>query len=287
MSDHPSPLRYPGGKSRVAPFLAEVLKLNDLSDGIYIEPFAGGSGAALKLLFSEIASEIYLNDKDLLVYSFWHSALTQTDAFLELLAKVKVSVATWKKQKAVMSNPSAHSALERGFAAFFLNRCNRSGVFNAGPIGGLEQNGNYKIDARFNKAELQRRIERLHLYRDRIKISCSDAIAFLRAHFAKRHGNLQNSLVYLDPPYLVKARRLYPLYFQPSDHVRLANYLNERAKFRWIVSYDDVTPIRRLYASGKKSIRKSYSLHSARVGRELLISSPNCLLPNRPELPGY
>src|SRR5579862_817375 len=279
MSEHASPLRYPGGKARVAPFLADTIKLNDLSDGVYIEPFAGGSGAALKLLFSELVSEIHLNDKDLFVYSFWWSVLNETDAFLELLLSAKVSVNAWKKQRFIMHNPSGHSTLELGFAAFFLNRCNRSGVFNAGPIGGLRQQGTYKIDARFNKTDLQRRIQTIRLYRERIKISRYDGIAFLQNHFAKQTNDAQKSLVYLDPPYLVKARRLYPLYFQDKDHLRLAKYLNGAAKFRWIVSYDDVTPIRKLYSSGNRSVRKCYSLHSARVGRELLISSKNCRLP--------
>jgi len=280
MSNHLSPLRYPGGKALVAPFLAQTIRRNHLDDGIYVEPFAGGAGAALSLLFSEIVSEIHLNDKDFFVYSFWRSVLFQSDKFLSLLSSVKVNVNTWKKQKNVMRHPDDHSQLECGFAAFFLNRCNRSGVFNAGPIGGLKQNGTYKIDARFNKHELGRRIERIQLYANRIKISRLDGIKFLRNYFGKTDKPHSQHLVYLDPPYVTKAERLYPLYFEHSDHLRLANFLNKEARFPWIVSYDDVTPIRKLYVSGRRSIAKSYCLHSARVGRELLISSANCLLPS-------
>jgi DNA adenine methylase len=226
-------------------------------------------------------SEIHLNDKDLLVYSFWRSVLDHTDEFLSLLFSVSISVKTWRKQKRIIHQPGAYSTLERGFAAFFLNRCNHSGVFNAGPIGGLKQHGNYKIDARFNRLELARRIERIHLYRERIKISRLDGIRFLEKYFAGTNKLGGGCLVYLDPPYLAKAQRLYPLYFEQSDHTRLASYLNERAQFRWIISYDDATPIRKLYASRGKSITKSYCLHSARVGRELLISSRNCALPRQ------
>ena len=48
-----SPLRYPGGKSILSPLLGNFIEINNLLDGIYIEPYAGGAGAALKLLFSE------------------------------------------------------------------------------------------------------------------------------------------------------------------------------------------------------------------------------------------
>jgi DNA adenine methylase len=281
MTDHSSPLRYPGGKSSVAPFLAKTVELNALHNGIYIEPFAGGAGAALKLLFSETVSLIYLNDKDRLVYSFWKSILEHTDDFLRALSTCKVNVRTWKKQREITRNPSEYSVLEVGFATFFLNRCNHSGVLNGGPIGGLRQTGDYKISARFNRIELARRIERIHLYRERIRISRADAITFMEKLFLDKNMEPSKCLIYLDPPYLDKAQRLYPLYFRTHDHVRLAKFLASKGEgdFRWIISYDDATPIRRLYTASKRRVIRNYSLHSARVGRELLISSPNCVLP--------
>ncbi len=276
---HQSPLRYPGGKSAVAPFLARTIELNSLEGGTYIEPFAGGAGAALKLLFSERVSQIYLNDKDPLIFNFWKSVLNHTEDFLRMLAHCKVSVTTWKKQREILRSSSEYSTLEVGFATFFLNRCNHSGVLNGGPIGGMRQRGSYKITARFNKIELANRVERLHLYRERIRISKVDAIKFLVGVFRSKRVDPRKCLVYLDPPYLEKAERLYHLYFQKSDHVRLADFLGRSLDFHWIVSYDDVTPIRRLYTASKKKVLKKYSLHSARVGKELLIASPNCILP--------
>src|SRR6266850_6262136 len=236
--DHPSPLRYPGGKSSVAPFLARTLELNSLQGGIYVEPFAGGAGAALKLLFSEVVSAIYLNDKDRLIFSFWKSVLDHTDDFLRMLADCRVNVVTWRKQREIVRNASEHSTLEVGFATFFLNRCNHSGVLNGGPIGGLRQDGNYKINARFNKTELARRIERLHLYRERIRISRLDALKFLDQVFESKNIDPKKCLVYLDPPYLEKAHPLYPLYFKTSDHVRLAKFLSKKVDYHWIISYE-------------------------------------------------
>lgn len=263
----------------MAPFLARTIEANGIVGGTYIEPFAGGAGAALKLLFSEIVSTIYLNDKDTFIFSFWKSILHDTEDFLRMLACCRVSVPTWRAQRAVLQNASRHSTLEVGFATFFLNRCNHSGVINGGPIGGLSQTGDYKIGARFNKVELRRRIERIHLFRDRIRISGSDALVFLKRISKSGRVNLRQSLVYLDPPYLEQARRLYPLYFKHRDHVRLAQYLGGRTEFPWIISYDDVTPIRKLYAGPKKAVKRSYSLNSARVGKELLIFGPACTAP--------
>lgn len=279
--EHPSPLRYPGGKTIVAPFLARTIEANRLSNASYVEPFAGGAGAALALLFAEVVSDVYLNDKDRFVFSFWKAILNETDDFLRMLETCQVNVKTWMQQRSILKNPSKHGEVEVGFATFFLNRCNHSGVLNGGPIGGLSQAGPYKIGARFYRRELVRRIERIQLYRDRIHVSRNDALRFMKYIVKSGKIDLRNALFYLDPPYLEKARRLYPLYFRHEDHVRLAKYLGTSLDFRWIVSYDDATPIRKLYTARKRSVRRKYCLHSAKVGRELLISGPHCILPAR------
>jgi len=276
---HVSPLRYPGGKAFVAPFLAETIRLNGLTGGTYAEPFAGGSGAALNLLLGEHTSEIFINDKDKSIYCFWRSVLDHSRDLIRLIATCEVSVRNWHVQKAVLKNPREHSTLEIGFAAFFLNRCNHSGVLNGGPIGGLRQRGSYKIGVRFNREELIKRVERIHLYRSRIHLSCQDALIFMERMLLTGNPDPERTLVYLDPPYLEKAKRLYPLYFVKKDHERLALFLGSHKEVRWIVSYDDVTPIRKLYDAPKKRIWHNYCVQSARVGRELLISSPACLLP--------
>ena len=276
---YPSPFRYPGGKTALAPLLAETIKVNRLEGGIYLEPFAGGAGLALALLYSEMVGNIYLNDLDRRIYSFWTSILRQPDAFLERLDRVRVNVAEWRRQKQVMGSWKSAKLLDLGFASFFLNRCNRSGVFNAGPIGGYDQRGNYKIDVRFNKPELRKKIERIILYRERITIWNLDAIEFLKRVFRSGECSRNSSLVYMDPPYFKKAERLYPLFFRDVDHTRLAKYLNAQKMMRWLVSYDDTEEIRRLYSGTKNLLFMNYFLHSVRVGRELFIPSQNCTLP--------
>jgi DNA adenine methylase len=279
---HPSPLRYPGGKTSLTEFLSRTIRLNGLQGGAYVEPFAGGAGAALGLLFSEKVSEIYINDKDPRIHAFWKSILHHTEEFLERLEETPITVHMWKKQKEVVRSPDQHPVVEVGFATFYLNRCNRSGVLNGGPIGGMKQDGEYKISARFNKDRLRKRIEKIALYSERIKVYNNDAVTFLMRIFAKNRVGKDTSLVYMDPPYFEKARRLYAFYFHEADHERLATYLNNKADFRWIISYDDSPSVRELYSGCSKLVLTNYSVHSARIGRELLISSPSCSLPTRP-----
>jgi DNA adenine methylase len=276
---YPSPLRYPGGKTALAPLLAETIQVNDIMGGTYLEPFAGGSGLALSLLFSETIGNIHLNDLDRRIYSFWAAILNQSESFLERLDKVQINVVEWRRQREVMRRWKTAKILDLGFATFFINRCNRSGVFNAGPIGGYDQTGNYKIDVRFNKFELRKKIERITLYRDRIKIWNLDAMQFMKRVFQRDDVTRNRSLVYMDPPYFKKAQRLYPLYFVDTDHERLARYLNCQKRMRWLVSYDDTEEIRRLYSGTKNLLFMNYFLHSVRTGRELFIPSPNCKLP--------
>lgn len=277
--DHPSPLRYPGGKQFLTTFLTETIRLNNLQNGIYVEPCAGGAGAALRLLFNEEIYKIHLNDLDPCIFAFWKSILDHTDDFLELLAKTPVDVRSWRKQRAIYECSKEHSTLELGFATFFLNRCNRSGALNAGPIGGLDQKGNYPIDARFNRTGLKRRIERIRLYKDRITVSCMDAVRLLAQAEKKKLWPHDNTIVYLDPPYYVKGKGLYRKFFTEKDHSRLASFLNAGRHFRWIISYDDESAIRSLYSGEKNVIFMNYFMHTVRIGRELVIASSNCKLP--------
>jgi DNA adenine methylase len=276
---HPSPLRYPGGKTSLTNFLTEVIHLNNLDGAVYVEPYAGGAGAALNLLFDEEVSEIFLNDLDKRIYCFWKAILNHTAEFVKLLRDTPVSVSQWKKQRAIYANPSRCSVVELGFATFYLNRCNHSGVLNGGPIGGLAQTGEYTIDARYNKNELQKRIEKIAMYRERITVKNLDGIAFLNWVFNEKKVVPERTLVYMDPPYFDKAARLYDVYFRDSDHLTLANYLSVTHAFRWVVSYDDSATIRNLYKDRLNVLLMRYSVQTVRLGRELVISSSNCHLP--------
>jgi DNA adenine methylase len=281
-----SPLRYPGGKSGLSGLLAQFIELNNLQDGIYIEPYAGGAGAGLKLLFSEYVSELILNDADRNIYLFWRSILFDTERFIKLLNDTPISIDEWEKRRQILKNSEVHSELEIAFSTFYLNRCNRSGILYAGPIGGQLQSGKWLLDARFNKVELTRRIEKIALFASRISIHNLDAIDFIKQHALPLAVLDNRLLVYLDPPYYSKGSQLYLNYYVAENHVTLANFINNQLGFKWIVSYDDVPQIRQLYSERRiTTYSPRYSAHSAKIGKEVIIYCPNCLLPKfEPEI---
>lgn len=272
-----SPLRYPGGKARLYPFVKSILTQNGLVDGSYAEPYAGGASLALALLLDEQVSDIYINDLDTAVYSFWRSVLDDTRDLCNLIRRTRVNPTTWKRQRKVYTR-SGSVSLERGFAAFFLNRTNRSGIIeSAGMIGGADQTGVWKIDARYNQQELAQRISRIARYRDRIHLTNLDAADFL-IHVADKLP--ENTLVYLDPPYYVKGRRrLYANSYEPSDHAGISG-LVRALPCHWIVSYDSVRQIRSLYPEFRRlTYSLQYTAATRQQGAEVMFFSPGLKIP--------
>lgn len=266
---HFTPLRYPGGKAKLAEYVKSLMKANRLVDGEYVEPYAGGSAIALELLFHEYVSRIHINDISRPVHAFWKSVLDNTEEFCRLVLKKPLTVAQWDKQKKVLRNPDDHDHVELGFAMFFLNRTNRSGILNAGIIGGRDQTGPWKIDARYNAKELVHRIEAIARMRDRIKLTRQDALKFLKAGISKWP---KETLIYLDPPYYVKGRDLYYDFYEHKDHKRIADFINgSTIRQKWIVSYDNVQPIRDLYPNSRFiTYDIGYSARSASQGSEVM-----------------
>lgn len=274
-----SPLRYPGGKARLSRFLIEVMRANGLSQPHYVEPYAGGAGAALRLLFEEFVDSITINDADPRIRCFWEAATRYPDRFLARIEKIPVTIAEWRKQREVYEQRDLRKVFKLGFATFFLNRTARSGiVHNGGPIGGFDQTGNYKIDARFNRPELARRICRIAAYSDRIEISEDDGLALLRR--LNRRPTAPDTLVYIDPPYYSQGNKLYYNRLTHGDHAALAAYLSSERRFRWLMTYDDVTDVRALYAGLPRiQFSLSYSAYGRRNGNELLIHPPDLRVP--------
>ncbi|MFA5668701.1 MAG: DNA adenine methylase [Balneolaceae bacterium] len=267
-SQFESPLRYPGGKACIFPFISKLFYENNLLGVNYAEPYAGGSGLALKLLFNEYVNEIFINDYDYSIYAFWFSILESNQRFCDWVEDVQIDIENWRYFKAVLNNPDKYSQFEVAQAVFFLNRTNISGVIKGGPIGGLEQKGKYKITARFNKSDLIKRIERIANFKNRINITNLDGISFIR----NLNKSTQNTFIYLDPPYVHKGADLYMNYFKKKDHENLARQV-EKINHKWLVSYDNNDFIINLY---NKKQRLRYSLSqsaSNRVGKEILVFS--------------
>lgn len=273
-----SPLRYPGGKAKVSNFVQCLIKENALLNGNYVEPYVGGGSVALSLLFNDYVRDIYINDKDRAIYAFWYSVLHKSDNLCKLITDTPINVDTWFKLKDYQSDKENIDLLNLGFSTFFLNRTNRSGILNAGIIGGYEQTGNYKIDARFNKDDLIRRIQRIATYADRIHLTNEDAVVLLQ-QLDKELPN--NTLFYLDPPYYVKGKGLYMNYYNDQDHINIANAINKVAHHKWIISYDNVPFITKLYSKYRRqTFELNYSASNSGKGEEVMIFCNNINIPN-------
>lgn len=265
-----TPLRYPGGKTQLLPLVIDILKKNDLIYGEYAEPFAGGSGIAISLLLNDYVSKIYLNDLDPSIYLFWHSVINQPKELCRLIEKTDVTIEEWHRQKKVLADPQKYSPLKIGFATLFLNRTNRSGIIKGGVIGGLDQSGNYKLDCRFNKSDLIRKISRIADHGNRIELSMLDAEIFIKKVIPK---TAKNAFINIDPPYFCKGSGLYTNFYKPDDHASLASKVS-KIKRKWMVTYDDVDEIRNLYSSFPMYTKNlQYSAQEKRIGVELLIAS--------------
>ncbi len=257
--------------------VAKTLRLNGLEHGHYAEPYAGGCGLALSLLYGGFVSDIHINDIDPAVWAFWHSVLTDTDALIALVELTPITIDEWRRQREINKGGDLSDPLTLGFSAFFLNRTNRSGVIGSGGvIGGLSQTGNYLMDCRFNREDLARRIKRVSRYAEHVHLTRLDALEFLDRCAVDLPAK---SLLFVDPPYFKKGPELYTNFYKPEDHAALADKVLE-VGLPWVVTYDDVFEIRRLYRDRRQyAFGINYSLNEKRVGAELLVVSKGLKAP--------
>lgn len=270
---HFSPLRYPGGKTSLYPLIYDLLNQNKNRNVTYIEPYAGGAGAALALLMMEKVSNIIINDYDEAIYCFWKSILDNTQQFINKIKSTDVNMKEWEKQRRIYKNTESEFSL--GFATFFLNRTNYSGVITARPIGGLEQKGQWKIDARFNKKTLIDRIERIAYFKNRIKILNEDGLKLIN-RFSRR----SDVFVYLDPPYYVKGGSLYLNAFEHANHLALSKSLKSKKAMQWLLTYDNVSEITAMYKEHNiVPFEINYSANKTCRGKEVMIFSKSTEIP--------
>lgn len=274
-----SPLRYPGGKGLLYSRLRTIIRENDLTSSVYVEPYAGGAGAALALLVSGQVERIAINDLDPAVFAFWNAVVTQPEEFTALVNNVELSVDEWERQREVYLTSARDNYLPLGFATFYLNRTNRSGVLNGGPIGGKDQTGNYKIDARFNREGLAERIRLIALHADRIAVTNEDGLRVI-----ERYSQRDDAFIYADPPYFEKAGSLYLNAFQDSDHRALADCLTRVQRAKWILTYDNVPQVEQLYSDLRRRLfALNYSAHRVMKASEIMVFSTGLSIPEEIE----
>lgn len=277
-----SPLRYPGGKGKISTFFTELLEANNLRGGTYIEPYVGGGSVALYLLMNNFVNKIIINDKDRSLFAFWHSVLYETENLCRLIKDTPVSMDTWYKQKEIQKNKEDEDLLTLGFSTFFLNRTNRSGIIKGGVIGGKQQNGNFLIDARYNKDELITRITHIATFSNKIELFNVDAVDLVLAIKDKLN---HNAFFYFDPPYFEKGKGLYMNYYNDQDHCDIFSAISSINGSKWIVTYDMSSFIRNLYKDYRVfKYNLNYSAATVGKGTEYIIFSKNFRVPRNTSL---
>ena len=272
-----SPLRYPGGKNRIAKFIAHVCIDNNVN-GHYIEPYAGGASVALYLLLERKIKKITINDYDRSIYAFWYSVLNNADKLCKLIINTEVNISNWRRAQHIQRNKEQTTLLELGFSTFFLNRTNRSGIMNAGCIGGVTQQGKYKINCRFNKNELIRRIKLITKHKKYITLYQEDAALLLEKLIQDSDNN--NTFIYFDPPYYLQGSALYMHHYNNAQHAEIADKIRSIKKSHWIVSYDDAAYVKKLYnwaASTQYSLK--HFAYQVRTGKEIFFYNQKMKIP--------
>ena len=272
-----SPFRYPGGKAFMTAYLRNKLSdLNDRSSRCLAEPFCGGAGAALNLLADGDVASVLLNDADARIYSAWYAILNEGDRFISEIRSVNLDMDEWYFHRDTVERFTGNEySFEVGFSTFYMNRTTRSGIImNSGPIGGFDQSGRWKIDARFNPERLSLQVKWISEKRNQISLSNNDALTFIDQ--IRRKRDLSNIMFFIDPPYVRAGGRLYLDGMSEAKHVALSDILVGGSIPHWILTYDDAPLIRQLYQSQKCSIISvNYSLQTKRRENEILVEPIN------------
>lgn len=264
-----SPLRYPGGKAALYSRLRGIIRDMGMAGCTYVEPYAGGVGAGLSLLVTGQVERVVINDLDPAIHAFWATVQAEPRYLIDRIRQVHLDVDEWRRQREIYLSADTSNLASLGFATFYLNRTNRSGVLNGGPIGGHDQTGNYKIDARFNREGLAERIRILALYSDSIVATSRDGVDVIAEYAVK-----DDAFIYADPPYFEKAGSLYLNAFTPENHESLARVLNSVASSPWILTYDNAPQLATLYPERRRrEFELNYSAHRVVKATEVAILS--------------
>ncbi len=232
-----SPFRYPGGKSKLLAgyIMPSLQRKNGISEH-FVDVFVGGGSVALAVADTNPTAQIHMNDKDTRVAAFWK--VTSSDRVNELIDKLDVEPTLdlfYDTRSKQFTND-----VDLAFQAIFLNRTAYSGMLNAGPMGGRQQNGDTKINSRYNFRKLKDKI-----------LACNQLLTGRTIVTSKDFRDVLSetspyTATYLDPPYVVDGNKLYSVGMSHEDHRDLAEMLKHRNN--WLLSYDDCDLPRSLYS---------------------------------------
>lgn len=270
-----TPLRYPGGKSQLTDFVAHLISINEIENPIYVEPFSGGAGIPIKLLNQGTVDSIILNDYDPSIHAIWYAILNYPKDLIKMLDEEEITIENWKcisrEREKVKNDPFS---ILNALYTLFMNRTNRNGIINAGPIGGLEQDGKYKLNCRFNKKTLKDKIEKIAANTDKIQLFNMDAVEFINKVLSKQSE--KSIFCFYDPPYFKQGKNLYTNYYDLESHAELSKVIKDNSYFHWIVTYDYEQAISHLYKNMKTfEYQITYTANKKRKARELLFANIN------------
>lgn len=282
-----TPLRYPGGKSQLYEFVVNTLEKNNIS-GTYIEPFAGGAGIAFELLLNDNVERVVINDLDPSIHAVWFNILHNSDKLIELIKDVPFDytapgkcssdklIKFWDDIKSEHKKVSEKSkSLRNAFTTLMLNRMNRSGIINGGPIGGRKQTGKYQLDARFNKKTLIKKIKAIAERASNIDLYNLDANQLIDVIKKSKVYDFDNTFIFFDPPYFVQGKNLYLSFIEEKQHSLLAENILSMNDYFWITTYDYVEQISDLYqeASQRYAYNLNYTANKRGKFHEYLFAS--------------
>ncbi len=270
-----SPLRYPGGKRRLAPYVAAALAENYLRPALFVEPYAGGASVALELLDFDLVDRVVLADGDPMVSAFWETTFNDNDWLCDRVADITLDLKTWRRMKHTNFTTRRNLAL----ACLYLNRTSFNGSLHptAGPIGGAAQISDYPVGCRFPRDRLISRLRACAELKDRVDVlEAQDGMKTLRDTRERARRENTSVFYYLDPPFWTKSSRLYRKSFNEPDHERLADALNWVTD-KFLLSYDAAPEVVDLY-SGHRNITVTgidllYTGTARSAGREIVISN--------------
>lgn len=261
-----SPLRYPGGKSRLAATLLELFP----SFGTYREPFLGGASVFLRLRSRPMGSAWELSDRDNRLVNFWKHVQVSPDLLIDEIARIRSVFPTGRE---LFEKVGTQSGAPLTDAAHYFLR-------NRVSFSGNQSSGGYSEQA------FQRRLTDTSIEKIRKASVLMEGVDLCKRDYSRALTDPgRDVFLFLDPPYFAaKASRLYGtkgLLHSNFDHARFVETLL-KSEHRWLVTYDDSEQIRAYFGNDSRiKIRKlsiSYSSSNlngsnSRTGREIVVTN--------------
>ncbi|MEM9609949.1 MAG: DNA adenine methylase [Actinomycetota bacterium] len=219
------PIRYYGGKAKLAPWLAQLMP--ELP--VYVEVFAGS--AAVLMARRRVRHEV-INDADGNVVSFFRALRDHPDELIEALRLTPYARDEFKAAQAACSasatSPATNDDIERARQFFVVTM--QSFAATTAPATGWSWSTKNNVD---RPRSVQNYVTRLAAVAERLRFVHVENID--AADLIERHAAQPEVLMYLDPPYLDETRTNpgstghgYAIDTKrPDDHRRWADLLRD------------------------------------------------------------